>query len=160
MSEAMLKPLAKKKFFRCLNPKCLQVEMGQFWSDASEKNPAVCPQCGIVGKQGTKFGHMIQRLTVVHFDPPTEIPGIGQNVRACETSRAIQADEMPNGIPNPYHAGTGSVQQVNCPECMATTAYIDACMTHDLSEEGVDTTRHALGRLDELSRGKRLVISK
>ena len=114
-----------KKLFRCMNPKCqaLNLAMGRFWAEASETNPAVCPQCKIVGKANTKFGHLIVRLTIVHFDPPSEIPGIGLNVRACDQDKIIQVSEGGNGIPNHYHVGSGSVRAVNCPACQASEAY-------------------------------------
>ena len=97
--------------------------MGRFWTEASESNPAVCPQCGIVGKQGTKFGHLIQRLSIVHFDPPTDIPGVGWNVRACDRTKGVQAFEGQDGIPNAHNVGSGYVVAVNCLECMKTEEY-------------------------------------
>lgn len=123
--------MATNKLFRCMNPRCQEKDlaMGRFWSVEP-----VCPQCGIEAKD-QKFGHLIVRLSVVHLDPPTDIPGIGWNVRACDETKIIQVSEGASGIPNPYHIGSGNVNAVNCPECKNTSAY-KAALAVESNEDG------------------------
>lgn len=128
------------------------IGLGQFWATYPK-----CPKCELDAKD-LKFGDKIQRLVIVHYDPPTEFPGVGENVRACERTRIIQAEDTPGGIPNPWHAGTGSVKDVNCDACMATPEYQHGLEIINDDEPVGDTvvlssgTQAALNRLQPLVR--------
>jgi len=50
-------------------------------------------------------------------------PGYGMGYRACDPTKSIQVTEGPGGVPNPWHAGTGTLDAVTCPECMETEEF-------------------------------------
>lgn len=110
------------KYYKCHRPTCQKKDQGRFWQAASPSDPPKCPQCGLTTAD-PKFGEKIQRLVITHFDPPTEFPGLGWNHRACDKEKSICAEEGPNGVPNPWHAGTGIVGVVTCPACKETPEY-------------------------------------
>jgi len=131
------------KLFRCGNPACKDRKTGKFHDFASEQ--PVCDLCGIEAND-EKYGHLIIRLVRVHFDPPSKVPGIGLTVRACNPRIAITAMTEGDGPPTPWHAGTGDVDCVTCPECRATPAWEQAHMdAHDETKGG--DRRAALARL-------------
>lgn len=113
------------KQYRCLRPKCQNRNKGLFKAEQP-----TCPQCNLQAND-PKFGHMICRLVVVHFDPPTDFPGMGQGYRACDHAKTIQADPGTGGVPNPWHAGTGAINAVTCSECKETTEYKTAAALQD-----------------------------
>jgi hypothetical protein len=128
--------MATRKLFRCNNPKCQAVNKGKFQSEKPE-----CPQCKI-GADHPKFGSLILRLVMVHYDPPSEMPGISQWVRACDKSKSIAVQDG-GGVPNPWHAGTGLIQAVTCPECMATAEFkasLAQCEDEDFVEKAAAAT--------------------
>lgn len=131
--------MATMKLFKC--HRCKQDD-GRFYKDAP-----VCPRCSL-SADDEKMGRLIQRLVLTHFDPPTDVPGIGINVRACEPTKSILADDRAGGIPNPWHAGTGDVTVVNCPACMASEAYRIALAK--LDDDDAAPTRAAMARVQEL----------
>lgn len=95
-----------------------------------------------------KLGAQIQRLVIVHFDPPTEVVGRGENIRACEPSKPIACGLMGDGQPNPFSCGTGSVGAVTCPECKETPVYRYAVELSE-SEECPNYLAGAFSRLQE-----------
>ncbi len=135
--------MATKKLYQCLKPSCQAKDKGVFYSDVWK-----CPQCGLKHTD-PKFGHRLTRKTLVHYDPPTEHPGIGENHRACAPGKPIQAEQLGGGVPNPYHAGTANPGAVNCPECKKTAVYLQAVGMTD-EEEGASLTKAALERLEPL----------
>lgn len=145
-----LPPIVKrKKLFRCHRMKCQSLDNGRF--ESVEMFPA-CPQCGL-SRKDEKFGDQIQRLVVVHFDPPTEFPGRGERIRACDPEKGIQAEAGQNGsMPNPWHAGTGTVQVVNCPDCKETPIYRYAVEQME-NEDGPNLLAGAFERLQAASKG-------
>ena len=125
------------KLFRCLKPKCQAREQGRFWGEEWK-----CPQCGLTDKD-PRLGQYLVRLCIIHFDPPTDIPGVGLNVRACDKGKPIQAIQWENGTPSPWNGGTGSPSAVTCDKCMNTPEYIRAKKAIDdeepvgVSEDGI-----------------------
>ncbi len=117
--------MATMKFFQCDRPSCLKLRKGRFYSEQP-----ICPQCKTEGKD-PKYGHTIRRLTIIHYDPPSEYPGIGMTHRACSRKEPIQASDGVNGQPNPWHAGTGSIAAVTCHECMKTPEFKKAAAALD-----------------------------
>lgn len=134
----------RKKLFRCHRPKCQPLDMGKFFS----ANPT-CPQCGL-SPADPKFGDKIQRLVMVHFDPPTEFPGRGEQVRACEPSKGIQCEG--GTIPNPWHAGTGSITAVTCPICRKMPIFRYAVELAENEDES-NSLAGAFARLQAASKG-------
>lgn len=128
------------KLWRCMNQKCQATGDNRFSADQG-----VCPKCGLTEKH-PKFGHVVQRLPKIHFDPPSEVAGYGKTVRACDETQPIQAALLPGGIPTPWHQGTGNVYAVTCPECKETLAFKEA-MAFAEDDEDDKTTAAALGRL-------------
>ena len=124
------------KYYKCHRPSCQRKEKGNFWSEIP-----TCPQCQLSAKD-EKFGHLLQRLVIVHFDPPTDFLGLGHHVRACKTETAIQAPDGGGGIPNPWHAGTGVATHVNCQACRQTEAWQRAMEIID-HDEPADTAKLA-----------------
>jgi hypothetical protein len=120
--------VATIKHFRCLRTTCQKLDMGRFFSAAPR-----CPQCGLEGNDPD--GKNIVLLVMVHYDPPRaanddvfidmsgKIMGTGKGHRACEPRRSIQAAEDANGVPVPWHAGTGIKAQVTCPACKQTEEF-------------------------------------
>lgn len=142
-----LPPIKKRlKYFRCHRDSCQANDMGRFFA-----MDAKCPQCGLTQKD-PKFGDKLQRLAIVHFDPPTDFAGRGENVRACEPSEGIQC-KMHGRIPNPFHAGSGNASIVNCPDCMQTEIYQYAMALIE-NEDGPDQLAGAFARLEEARRDK------
>jgi hypothetical protein len=122
--------MATLKQYICSHPKCLVKDGGKFSGEFTPKK-AVCPRCG-TREDDEKFGCAIQRLTVIHFDPPTHMPGIGQNHRACDPAVGIKAQLLSNSLmPNPWHAGTGDINVVTCEKCKATPEYQQAMQRQD-----------------------------
>ena len=123
-------PEAKLKLFRCKAKKCQAKDKGMFWS---KKMWPTCPQCHL-DSADPKLGQIVQRLVIVHFDPPTEHEGIGHSHRACDAGIAIQAPDTQRG-PNPWHAGSGDPRQVNCPACRQSSAFKQALAASEEEEE-------------------------
>lgn len=104
--------------YRCNN--CPGPRPGQRGRDfLAHPEHVVCPDCGADLAHPTT-GRLIQELTIVHFDPPTDLERefhelrgtVGQNVPACD----------PAAAPGTYHA-SGETRAVNCPRCKATEVY-------------------------------------
>lgn len=104
------------KMFRCANPKCRKANKGTFFAEIPK-----CPQCGIEAND-PKYGRLIGRCALVHFDPPSPVPGIGLNVRACDPAKVITVASTNERKPS-WHAGTGNPKGVTCPQCKETRAY-------------------------------------
>lgn len=98
----------KLKPFRCQNPKCSTDPAGRSIFDFWAAKP-VCPKCGT---DGAKCSHVVIALTVVHFDPPSNVEGRGLRIMAC-TRRPYGAGE----------AVTGHPEAVNCQACQATAEW-------------------------------------
>ena len=130
--------MATLKYFRCHNPACAKRDQGKF----SSEQP-VCPQCGISAAD-EKLGRVIQRMALVHFDPPTGIPAIGENLRACDRAKIIQVQEMPNGDEERIEAflrGHG-----------VTVVELDGCMNGRWARESI--VRSSLEELRALDEGR------
>ena len=127
--------MATLKLFRCTRVSCVKKDQGRFQSEGW-----ACPQCGLPMKD-PKLGDKIMRLTMVHFDPPSEWPGMGLHYRACDPSIGIQVAPAQNGMPNPWHAGTGDPRQVSCPKCKDTEAYKKALATAEDEDENGQTIK-------------------
>lgn len=142
--------MATRKLYKCHRPTCQAKNHGQFWQEADRENPPVCPQCNLSALD-PKFGDKIQRLVVVHFDPPSEFPGTGLQVRACDPKMPIQAQVVNPKLPS-WHAGTGNPKTVNCDLCKATDAYKAAAIDDDgdAVEKVNAATKAAFERLEPL----------
>ena len=111
------------KMFRCMNRKCQGVKHPDLGPGGFMAETPLCPQCKIEANH-PRFGLLIQRLVMIHYNPDSEVPGFGLGHRACDPSKEITAQLDGNGIPAPWHAGTGNPFVVNCPECKKTTAHM------------------------------------
>lgn len=132
------------KMFRCLNPTCCTLkDQGIFHAEYPK-----CPRCQ-TDAADPKFGRLIVRLTLVHFDPPTHVPGIGKNYRACDPTVDIQAAQGGNGMPNPFHAGTGTPAAVTCPACKESAEFKAALATEE--EDAPQAAKAAMDRLQAIS---------
>lgn len=113
-----------ERLYRCINPKC-----GPNGHEFTGESPAKCPKCGIA-EDDPKLGLAIRRLVLVHFDPPSPLPGIGMGYRACNHQRGIAV-----GMPSPdkpgVHAGTGDPRSVTCPKCKESEEYTAAMAAFD-----------------------------
>lgn len=107
-----------------------------------------------------KFGHLVQRLVIVHFDPPSEFPGHGQNHWACNHDQIVQV-ESHGEIPRPWDQATGVPGVVTCPACKKTAVFKaaweaaedDVCPTGpDDDEEAPRITPAIAGSFDRLQR--------
>lgn len=137
--------MATMKKFRCGSPKCQQTDGGIFNSEQG-----ICPQCGL-NEKCPKFGRMIHRLVMIHYDPPTEFPGVGHNHRACDPTKAIQAQEWQGGIPNPWNIGTGDVMSVTCDACKQTPEYKAGLEIAESEDGPSNNTAAAMNRLQSVA---------
>ena len=131
------------KLFTCTNPRCH--ENGQDFGFSSTDAEPPCPKCGVAYTDPRKI---VRRLVMIHFDPPSDVPGFGCGHRACDPKVHIAIGGGPNGdqdwLPNPYHAGTGDPMRVTCPACRASDAWKTALA--EAYEEGPGM-RVAMARL-------------
>ena|SRR5579872_813795 len=98
--------------FRCHNPKCSTDPHGKLGFDFEAPVSAiVCPKCG-AGKTA-RSAALITKLAVIHFDPPTDIHGIGQNFAVCNPEKPIGKGMR----------GTGVHDAVTCQACRATELF-------------------------------------
>lgn len=141
-----------KKMYRCYRPTCLQDKRGMFYAEQGK-----CPRCGLDEKD-QRLGHKIQRLAIIHFDPPSDFPGVGMGYRACDPKKQIavtlESDEY-GRKKAPTHVATGNPEVVTCPECIATQAYQDAlAVVNAQSDEDHENTltAAALARHEEVKR--------
>lgn len=131
------------KLYRCSNANCCD-RVGnphEFLADEG-----ICPKCGI--SQGDqRFGSLIIRCVMIHFDPPSPVPGYGLGVRACAPETAIHAPVDAFGRPRIGHGGTGDPVAVSCPACKATEAYQAAIALAAKNDDDDTTSRAALDRI-------------
>ncbi len=137
--------------FRCTNQNC--EENGkpcqfEFTLTMQELHPT-CPKCGIKGDHPL-FGHKLQQLTRTHFNPPSHVPGVSLDVRACNPAKSIQVGggALANGLPNAFHNGTRVTSAVNCPECRATKAFESAFLAEH-GDEPPEMMRQTLDKLEQ-----------
>jgi rubredoxin len=118
--------MATMKLFKCMNDECLRQDQGRFYRDTW-----VCPRCGI-SMEDPKFGRLILRMVLIHYDPPTKYRGIHHGYRACDHAMPICVSlRLEDGSPNPYQAGTAVPSAVTCPECMKSEEYLTAMLLLD-----------------------------
>lgn len=104
--------------FRCLNPKCAD-SRDKIGHDFSAEIPT-CPKCGLDGRD-PRYRAFMQRLTVIHFDPPGDvIEGVGKNVTLC-TGEFISH----LGHKRPLEQATSDPGSVNCPACLEHADFPD-----------------------------------
>jgi hypothetical protein len=140
---------------KCYRPTCQQSPSRGEWF--TENDLDGCPQCGLTRKH-EKYGFAIQRLVIIHFDPPSEMPEVGMNYRACDHTKGVQAPDHAHGDrPNPYHIATGNANVVNCPKCKLTEEFRIAMEV--LQDD--DAPRHALeGSLGRIEKFRKPILVK
>jgi hypothetical protein len=79
-----------------------------------ENDRPACAQCDIDPAKDPRLGRFIIRLEIVHFDPPTRFPGMGQGHAACNPLLKVGKQIA--------HA-TGDPSCVNCTRCRETEAW-------------------------------------
>lgn len=95
----------KTNLYRCMNPKC---ETAEFEAPAP-----LCPGCKVDGRI-KRYAGMIQRLVIIHFDPPDPIiPNRGVNVVACDPNHKVGGNIM----------ATAEHSAVTCKKCKATDVF-------------------------------------
>lgn len=104
-----------------------------------------------------KFGNQIERIAIIHLDPPSEFPGVGMGYRACNHDRVIGVDMVPGTrVPNPFNIGTGVASLVTCEACKKTPEYL-ALIARENDEDDdrpsmPSMTTAAMERLQPLAR--------
>lgn len=109
-TKPITKPRGGMKPYRCQNEACSTDDHGRLIFDFWAEQP-VCPKCGADGREG-KFRHIVIALSLVHFDPPSQVRGVGQRTKACDSLHYA------NG-----QVATGNPNSVTCPVCKATDVY-------------------------------------
>lgn len=84
-----------------------------------EADRPVCEACGLDPKKDARHGRFIDQLLVIHYDPPTAIRGIGQNVAACNPKLRVGGQ----GVGPTAERFTGEKTAVTCEKCKQTAAY-------------------------------------
>lgn len=90
----------------------------------------VCPQCGTDGDDPRiKARGFVIPLVILHFDPPSGLPGMGKNRPACDQTLYVGH----NGV-----RATGEPSAVSCAACKLTEEFALALKvrnpTYDLPE--------------------------
>lgn len=101
-----------KRFWKCW--RCQDENAPRPGYDFTADDP-VCPKCKTNGETTEGKDIVIARM-VLHFEPPSDLPGVGSRIVAC------------SGLPTPTTPVrcTGEPHQVNCPACRATEAWKQA----------------------------------
>ena len=95
--------------WRCYNPKCATNPYGKQGFDFEvDGRVAKCPKCGI-DNEG-RFTSLLVRLTLIHYDPPSPVPGFGMGYTLCDANRMVYAL-------NPGEQASGEPVAVNCKKC-------------------------------------------
>lgn len=100
------------RFYRCYNPNCTEHPAKMPGYDFTADVP-VCPKCKVDARQ-PRFSHLIVPLVIIHFDPPSQVPGYGVGELACD------------GKPSAGRMATGDPEVVNCPACRQTDVWKEA----------------------------------
>lgn len=81
----------------------------------TERNEAaaVCPGCRLDTAAHPRFKNVLVECKTIHFDPPTQVQGIGLNRPACKPAAKICS-----GFGNDL--GSGDPTSVNCEACRET----------------------------------------
>lgn len=117
------------KAYRCMNPECLAKKSDALFFADPVPGTLECPQCGLKDSD-PKFGGLLQRMVIVHFDPPSRIPGFGLGVRACDPTKGINVKAVSTKKPS-WHSGTGNTDAVTCPQCKETLEFKKAAAQTD-----------------------------
>lgn len=122
--------------FRCCNtPKC--APQGQETEFITEK--PVCPKCGLDGTN-PKYARFIERLTIIHFDPPEGIAeGVGVNLSLCRNEPPTILNRK-----RPFEQLTSDPEAVTCRECRK----------HDKFPKEFDATQHVAEWVGTRIKGK------
>ena len=91
--------------WRCLNCKA------EFQADKP-----VCAACELDPTTDPRAADLFRAIEVIHFDPPTRVPGVGRNHAACDPKVRYGANRMFTGEPG----------SVTCPACKASPAFAAA----------------------------------
>lgn len=111
--------------FRCYNQKCSTDKHGRLGFDFEAPVSAiVCPKCG-AGKTA-RTAQLIVKLACIHFDPPTDIYGIGENSIACNPEKHVGRDAR----------ASGAHDAVTCKACRATRVFQDSYAASRPLEDG------------------------
>lgn len=100
------------KAWKCYNCQAKGTDINGF--DFEAEKP-ICPKCGADGT-GPRGHHAVQARVILHFDPPSPIVNVGQNVIACKPSIGIIGNK--HGL-----RATGDTNVVTCEACKSTDAY-------------------------------------
>lgn len=110
---------SKPKLYRCYGCRNSTGALGVDFKSAEALDEVACPKCGIK-KSCPRVGHYIERLVVMHFEPPYPHPELGKTTGighlACDPAK-------PTG--NGRYRYTAERSIVNCPACQASAAFIN-----------------------------------
>ena len=99
--------------WRCMNSRCGDPAQRPGFDFEAEGKVVKCPKCGL-SSDDVRFGGMLLKLTVIHYDPPHPIVGgAGLGYPLCEPSARVQ------DLHRKKEAATGEPGVVNCKKCLA-----------------------------------------
>ena len=126
----------------------------------TERNEAatVCPKCKIDTAAHPRFKTVLVECKTLHFDPPTQVAGIGLNRPACKPAAKIAS-----GFGSDM--GTGEPSMVNCEACRATPEWHQAyhgepIIPEDQDEVLVPKTATELAKDEEQARELEAALPK
>jgi hypothetical protein len=128
------------RFWRCYNPNCS--DRGGIPGHDFTADVPVCDKCNVDGRN-PRFASLISPVVVIHFDPPSAVPGYGEGHLACNPTQGIRG-----------HMATGDPDAVNCPACRKTPVWENASKgkavdpRYDLPIE-IDLAAQVIRRADE-----------
>jgi hypothetical protein len=123
-----------KKRYRCTNCQAIGTDANgfEFETEAptAPKTGVVCPKCSCDSNH-PRQRQLITEVVIFHFDPPTNVVGVGRNTIACQPTISITQQ----GI-----RATGDYRIVSCDKCKETKEYVDAvARVQDWSSVNLDT---------------------
>lgn len=84
-----------------------------------EADRPTCAECELDPAKDARHGRFFDQLLIIHYDPPTNVKGIGQNVAACNPKVKVGRQ----GRHTTADRFTGDKSAVTCPRCKATEVY-------------------------------------
>lgn len=112
--------MSGKRMYRCTNGRCAVDPAGREIFDFASED-GTCPKCGAgPNHPNPRVRGLVFRLELVHFDPPSEFPGVGLNHAACDPKKPIGTTR-----------GTGDPGAVTCPVCKETLAFKETAAKWD-----------------------------
>jgi hypothetical protein len=102
--------MARYRCYACVDAK------GRPGRDFEAAGPPKCPACGADPALDPRHARVVQPVAVIHFDPPSGVPGLGVGLWACDKTKPVAGGGM----------ATGDPLAVTCAACVRTPTFAQA----------------------------------